>query len=200
MFILLVSFAAVNMVLYQSWAGLVLVMFTAVVAAGCVRATIRNARGGTPDTRKALLSALRAIDRQSAFRDEDGYALWLNRDQHIVFGLKNVRWLPGLREVKLARLPEDDVQALSLDGAAHIGMELFRVFPVSLPVYHQMRVEAVTTGTDGEPVYPHHGKRELIAAAWHNLRMEHTGALYAGAEEIRELISQLNKAEPLPKD
>lgn len=199
-FILLTLLAAVNMALYPSWLGVAFLIFCAGIAIGAVRATIKHARSGIPATRKALLSALRAIDSQPAFRDEDGYAMWLNRDQHLVFGLKITGWLPGLREVKIARLPEDDVHALFREGAAHIGQEVFRVFPVSLPVYHQMRVETVTTGADGELVYPHYGKQERVAMAWHNFRMEHTGALYAGTEEIRQLISQLGGAEPLPED
>jgi hypothetical protein len=130
-------------------------------------------------------------------RTMDGGGLWLNRDEHLVFTVR-VSGPPGARSADLWRISEDDAGQLCRAGSGTVGSHEFRVSPVFLPVYHFIHVEQVALDDAGEvmPGAPR-SRKAALAEVWHNLRMTRTGALYAGPDEIRELITQVQAAEPV---
>jgi hypothetical protein len=181
----LVLAAAYDAVTAPSLWSIAVTVVPVLVAAGFVRDRSRHC--GTRPARRDLLAAMRTMD--------DG-GLWLNRDEHLGFGV-NVTGIPGARSADVWRILEDDITELAAAGSGAVACDVFRVSMVFSPVFRFITVDQVTADDTGNIELDAGGRKPAVADAWRNLRMIRTGALYAGPDEIRELISQMQGAEPL---
>ena len=126
---------------------------------------------------------------------------WLNRDQHLVFTVDRdgPRWLPRWT---ICRADEDQGRLFDEEpDRVALTADIFGLLASRLQVLHIQDGAVAVAREDGDydivNENPVRGFRAKARYVRHFLRTEKTGLLYAGPDELRKLIDQLNEAEPI---
>lgn len=187
------------MTAYGAWPLGVPVLIGGGIIAGLVtRALLRCRR--TPEA--ALRAELLALARVREGKAEG----WLNRDEHLVFGVSRngPRWL---RTWHVSRADEDALRELQAEGRAALTAAVFTLLPVTTDVHRYTGGAVITETGDGEYEITEieaEQKGGRVRSAARVLRQQRrarkAGLLYAGADELRELLDDFREAEPVAAD
>lgn len=171
--------------------GLVPCALGAVIAAYTAWSEYRYRRSTAARLRRELLALLR-----ERARTEKEESFWLNRDAHLVFHA----WYVGPRLIRawnIARADEDQARGLDEAGRYALTGDLFQAIAVKTQVLHQVIGAIAVVDGDGNADLEQPERLKFFRYAWRTWRMERTGMLYAGPDELRELLSQFREAEPV---
>lgn len=158
-----------------------------------IRGMRRYRKSGVEPYRLQLLMLLR-------LRTVTPESFWLNRDKHLIFHAYRKGRM--FKRIGVVRADEDQARYLELGGRTALTSEVFEITPVVPNVTHYVYGVMGVMNSDGEA---HIEKPPVEKLRWWRylskyMKMSKTGLMYAGAEDLKELIAQFEGAEPINPD
>lgn len=165
---------------------------------GVIIPTYRTERGlrknGTTALRNELITLLKA--REGSITHP---AMYLNRDQHLIFAAFG-KGRSFMREYDLARSDEDQQKLLQAGEMVAVTGDLFTIMQAAPQIIHTQFGAMAVTDREGNTELEPNDSMGKFRSAIRFAKMVRTGVLYAGADDLKEIIAQFRDAEPIQPD